>query len=48
MRYRARKRDCDAFSLKPRYCPGRPARKISRSIHKGARDMARDLALTDA
>lgn len=48
MRYRASKRDCDACSLKPRCCPGQPARKIPRSIHEGARDMARDLALTDA
>ena len=25
-----------------------PARKIMRSIHKGARDIARDIAMTDA
>lgn len=31
-----------------RCCPGQPARKIPHSIHDGARDMARDLALTDA
>lgn len=48
MRYRARKVDCDACSLKAQCCPGQPARKIPRSIHEGARDMARDLALTDA
>ena len=48
MRYRASKRDCDACSLEPRCCPGQPARKIPRSIHEGARDMARDLSLTDA
>ncbi len=48
MRYRAAKRDCDACSLKPRCCPGQPARKIPRSIHEGARDLARDLSLTDA
>jgi transposase len=48
MRYRASKHDCDACSLKPRCCPGQPARKIPRSIHEGARDMARDLALTNA
>ena len=40
MRYRAMKRDCDACSLKPRCCPKDPARKILRSIHEGARDMA--------
>ena len=48
MRYRASKRDCDACALKPRCCPRAPARKILRSIHEGARDMARDLATTDA
>src|SRR5436309_9243427 len=29
-------------------CPTAPARKIPRSIHEGARDMARDIAATDA
>jgi len=48
MRYRASKGDCDACSLKPRCCPNAPARKILRSIHEGARDMARDIATTDA
>jgi Transposase DDE domain len=48
MRYRASKHECDACAFKPRCCPGQPARKIPRSIHEGARDMARDLALTDA
>lgn len=48
IRYRASKHDCDGCSLKPRCCPGQPARKVPRSIHEGARDMARDLALTDA
>jgi transposase len=48
MRYRASKHDCYACTLKPRCCPGQPARKIPRSIHEGARDMARDLSLTDA
>ena len=46
--YRASKRDCDACVLKPRCCPGQPTRKIPRSIHEGARDMARDLSLSDA
>ena len=47
MRYRASKFDCDACSLKPQCCPNTPTRKIPRSIHEGARDMARDLALTE-
>src|SRR5215216_4117510 len=48
MRYRASKLDCDACGLKQRCTPNMPARKILRSIHEGARDLARDLALTDA
>ena len=47
MRYRASKLDCDACSLKPQCCPNTPARKIPRSIHEGARDMARDIATTE-
>jgi transposase len=46
--YRASKYDCDACSLKSRCCPKEPARKVPRSIHEGARDMARDIAKTDA
>src|SRR5207248_551889 len=48
MRYRASKLDCEGCSLKPQCCPNAPARKIPRSIHEGARDMARDIATTDA
>ncbi|MFC3694662.1 IS1182 family transposase [Chenggangzhangella methanolivorans] len=48
IRYRASKFYCDACSLKPQCCPNTPARKIPRSIHEGARDMARDIAKTDA
>src|SRR5579864_2519706 len=48
MRYRASKRDCAACPLKPRCCPNAPARKISRSIHEGARDLARDISKTEA
>jgi transposase len=47
MRYRASRADCDACAFKPRCCPGEPARKVMRSIHEGARDMARDIAETD-
>jgi transposase len=42
--YRASKVDCDGCSLKPRCCPGDLARKVPRSIHEGARDMARAIA----
>ena len=48
MRYRASKLDCESCPLKPHCCPTAPARKIPRSIHEGARDMARDIAATDA
>jgi transposase len=48
MRYRASKLDCEACSLKPRCCPNTPARKIPRSIHEGARDLAREIATTEA
>ena len=46
--YRASKHDCDPCPLKTRCCPAEPARKVPRSIHEGARDMARDIAKTDA
>ena len=48
MLYRASKLDCDACALKPKCCPNTPARKVPRSIHEAARDMARDIAKTDA
>ena len=47
-RYRASKIDCDACALKPNCCPNGPARKVTRSIHEGAKDVARDIARTDA
>jgi transposase len=48
IRYRATKQDCDACGLKAKCCPNTPARKVTRSIHEGARDLARDIAKTDA
>jgi transposase len=47
-RYRASKADCDACALKSRCCPKAPARKVTRSIHEAARDVAREIAKTDA
>ena len=47
MRYRATKHDCGGCALKPRCCPKHPARKLLRSIHEGARDMAREIAKTE-
>jgi transposase len=46
--YRASKYDCSSCALKARCCTNAPARKVPRSIHEGARDMARDIAKTDA
>lgn len=46
--YRARTSDCGPCPLKFRCCPKAPERKIPRSIHEGARDIARALADTDA
>jgi hypothetical protein len=42
--YRASKNDCDGCSLKPHCCPKDAARKVPRSIHEGARDVARAIA----
>jgi transposase len=42
--YRASKADCDACALRLRCCPNTPARKVPRSIHERARDMARAIA----
>jgi len=42
--YRATKHDCAGCALKSRCCPNSPARKVPRSIHEGARDMARAIA----
>jgi transposase len=44
MLYRASKNDCTGCALKPGCCPKEPARKVPRSIHEGARDMARQIA----
>jgi transposase len=48
IRYRASKLDCDVCALKPKCCPTAPIRKIMRSQHEGARDLARAVAMTDA
>src|SRR3974390_2222362 len=42
--YRASKGDCDACALRTRCCPNTPARKVPRSIHEHARDVAREIA----
>jgi hypothetical protein len=44
MLYRASKHDCASCALKVRCCPKDLVRKAPRSIHDGARDMAREVA----
>jgi hypothetical protein len=44
MLYRALQHECAGCALKPRCCPNTPTRKVPRSIHEGARDMARQIA----
>ena len=46
--YRASKLDCDICPFKMRCCPKEPSRKIPRSIHEDARDVARALGKTEA
>jgi len=46
--YRASQHDCGACARKSECCPNTPHRKIVRSIHEGARDVARKIARTDA
>jgi len=46
--YRGSTLDCGACQLKGRCCPNTPVRKIPRSVHEGARDLARSLAGTPA
>jgi transposase len=46
--YRGSTLDCGTCQFKARCCPNTPARKIPRSLHEGARDLARSLAGTAA
>ena len=46
-RYRATKPDCDGGVLKPRCCPAAEARKVLRSVHEGARNLARGITEED-
>jgi len=42
--YRATKHDCAGCALKSTCCPNSPMRKVPRSIHEAARDLARTIA----
>jgi hypothetical protein len=46
--YRASTRDCASCAFKTRCCPKEPARKLLRSIHQEARDVASALAKIEA
>jgi hypothetical protein len=45
-KYRARQSDCGACGLKQQCCPDQPYRKVLRSIHEDARDVARAVNVT--
>lgn len=45
--YRANQSDCATCPMKSRCCPNTLMRKIARSIHESARDVAREIAKTD-
>jgi hypothetical protein len=46
--YRASQSDCKHCPMKTQCCPAEPARKIHRSVHEDARDLARSLVNTKA
>jgi len=46
--YRASKLDCMACPLKEQCCPNAPAKKLLRSVHESARDIAREVRKTPA
>lgn len=48
IKYRARKQDCQGCSMKARCCPNALSRKLTRSIHEAARDVARGIRKTPA
>ncbi len=45
--YRSSQSDCAACPVKSRCCPNTPVRKIARSVHEAAREVARGVARTD-
>lgn len=46
--YRSSQSDCATCPMKLRCCPNTPIRKIARSVHESARQVARAIAKTDA
>ena len=47
-KYRASQSDCQVCPLKPKCCPNLPHRKVPRSVHEHARDVARRITASDA
>jgi transposase len=45
--YRSSQSDCATCPIKDRCCPNTPTRKIARSIHESARDVARRIGTTE-
>jgi len=45
--YRSSQSDCATCPIKDRCCPNTPVRKIARSVHESARDVARRIRTTD-
>lgn len=48
IKYRASELDCGVCPLKQRCCPNMPARRVIRSVHESARDVARAVRQTPA
>ena len=48
IRYRARQQDCQTCTLRQRCTPNMPARKVTRSVYEGARDLTREITASDA
>jgi hypothetical protein len=46
--YRSSQADCATCPMKARCCPNTPVRKIARSVHESARDVARAITKTEA
>ena len=46
--YRASQSDCQGCAMKARCCPNTASRKLARSLHESARDVARRIATTAA
>lgn len=48
IKYRAREHDCQSCAMKMQCCPNTGSRKVTRSVHEEARDVARRISKTSA